>query len=132
MDFLRTNIVLDVKTKNFDLLEAVGEYCTELKLEKNIYQHYRQQIYRYCNGQLRTTGKEIVLEDLLKELPLLGRKYFYEFTQERGYNLEENFLVDRNTHYVSSLNLLAAEGGLTLNFDALLLGNCIFWESIHG
>ncbi|WP_313653951.1 nucleoid-associated protein YejK [Pantoea sp.] len=126
MDFLGAEVGLDTKAQNRGLLQAVDDYCNESALDKQERQNYRQQVYSYCNEQLQA-GEEIALEALSGELPPLGEKSFQAFTQEQGYELEESFPADRST--LRQLTKFAGSGGgLTLNFDAMLLGERIFWD----
>ncbi|WNN43051.1 MULTISPECIES: nucleoid-associated protein YejK [Winslowiella] len=126
MDFLGASVGLDTKAQNRGLLQAVDDYCAESQLDKGERQNYRQQVYSYCNEQLQA-GEEIALEDLSNELPPLGEKSFQAFTQDQGYELEESFPADRGT--LRQLTKFAGSGGgLTLNFDAMLLGERIFWD----
>ncbi|RWR02651.1 nucleoid-associated protein NdpA [[Pantoea] beijingensis] len=126
MDFLGASVGLDTKAQNRGLLQAVDDYCAESQLDKGERQNYRQQVYSYCNEQLQA-GEEIALEALSSELPPLGEKTFQAFTQEQGYELEESFPADRST--LRQLTKFAGSGGgLTLNFDAMLLGERIFWD----
>ncbi|PHP91621.1 nucleoid-associated protein YejK [Pantoea agglomerans] len=126
MDFLGAEVGLDTKAQNRGLLQAVDDYCNESQLDKQERQNYRQQVYSYCNEQLQA-GEEIALEELSSELPPLGEKTFQTFTQEQGYELEESFPADRST--LRQLTKFAGSGGgLTLNFDAMLLGERIFWD----
>ena len=127
MDFLGASVGLDTKAQNRGLLQAVDDYCSESNLDKNERQNYRQQVYSYCNEQLQS-GEEIALEDLSKELPPLGEKSFQAFTQEQGYELEEHFPADRGT-LRQLTKFTGSGGGLTLNFDAMLLGERIFWDA---
>ena len=86
----------------------------------------RQQVYSYCNEQLQA-GEEIELESLSKELAGVSEKTFQEFTAEQGYELEESFPADRST--LRQLTKFAGSGGgLTINFDAMLLGERVFWD----
>ncbi|MCU5773150.1 nucleoid-associated protein YejK [Erwiniaceae bacterium BAC15a-03b] len=126
MDFLGASVGLDTKAQNRGLLQAVDDYCAESELDKGERQNYRQQVYSYCNEQLQA-GEEIALEELSNELPPLGEKSFQAFTQDQGYELEETFPADRST--LRQLTKFAGSGGgLTLNFDAMLLGERIFWD----
>ncbi len=126
IDFLGAEVGLDTKAQNRGLLQAVDDYCNESELDKQERQNYRQQVYSYCNEQLQA-GEEIALEELSSELPPLGEKTFQAFTQEQGYELEESFPADRST--LRQLTKFAGSGGgLTLNFDAMLLGERIFWD----
>lgn len=128
MDFLAAGEGLNAKAQNRGLLQAVDDYCAEAQLDKNERQSYRQQVYSYCNGQLQS-GEEIELEALASELPPVGEKNFREFTSEQGYDLAESFPADRGT--LRQLTKLAGSGGgLTINFDALLLGERIFWDPV--
>ncbi|MEJ4044907.1 nucleoid-associated protein YejK [Erwinia sp. SLM-02] len=126
MDFLGASVGLDTKAQNRGLLQAVDDYCAEASLDKNERQNYRQQVYSYCNEQLQA-GEEIELQGLSEELAPLGEKTFQAFTTEQGYELEESFPADRST--LRQLTKFAGSGGgLTLNFDAMLLGERIFWD----
>ena len=126
MDFLGASVGLDTKAQNRGLLQAVDDYCAESSLDKAERQNYRQQVYSYCNEQLQA-GEEIAIDELARELPPLGEKNFREFTQEQGYELEESFPADRST--LRQLTKFAGSGGgLTINFDAMLLGERIFWD----
>lgn len=127
MDFLGASVGLDTKAQNRGLLQAVDDFCAESQLDKNERQNYRQQVYSYCNEQLQA-GEEIALEELSNELPPLGEKTFQTFTAEQGYELEEHFPADRGT--LRQLTKFAGSGGgVTINFDALLLGERIFWDA---
>lgn len=127
MDFLGASVGLDTKAQNRGLLQAVDDFCAESQLDKNERQNYRQQVYSYCSEQLQA-GEEIALEELSNELPSLGEKTFQAFTAEQGYELEEHFPADRGT--LRQLTKFAGSGGgVTINFDALLLGERIFWDA---
>ncbi|MDY0971907.1 nucleoid-associated protein YejK [Siccibacter turicensis] len=126
MDFLGASEGLDTKAQNRGLLQAVDDYTAEAQLDKNERQNVRQQVYSYCNEQLQA-GQEIALSELAKELPSFGEKNFQEFTADQGYELEETFPADRST--LRQLTKYAGSGGgLTINFDAMLLGERIFWD----
>lgn len=128
MDFLGARVGLDTKAQNRGLLQAVDDYCKEAGLDKNERQNYRQQVSTYCNEQLKS-GEEIELTELSNELAPLGEKTFQAFTQEQGYELEESFPADRST--LRQLTKFAGSGGgLTINFDAMLLGERIFWDPV--
>jgi nucleoid-associated protein len=126
MDFLGASAGLDAKAQNRGLLQAVDDYTAEAQLDKNERQNVRQQVYSYCSEQLQA-GEEIELSSLSQELPNFGEKNFQEFTAEQGYELEESFPADRST--LRQLTKFAGSGGgLTINFDAMLLGERIFWD----
>lgn len=128
MDFLGANGGLDTKAQNRGLLQAVDDYCAESALDKAQQQDYRQQVYSYCHEQLQD-GQEVVLKDLSKELSTLGKKSFQTFTEEQGYALEATFPADRTT--LRQLTKFSGSGaGLTLNFDATLLGERIVWDAV--
>ncbi|GAA3600606.1 MAG: nucleoid-associated protein YejK [Gibbsiella quercinecans] len=127
MDFLAAAEGLDTKAQNRGLLQAVDDYCADAQLDKNERQAVRQQVYSYCNEQLQA-GEEIALQALSKELEPHGEKDFVQFSSEQGYQLEESFPADRST--LRQLTKFAGSGGgISINFDALLLGERIFWDA---
>ncbi|TQI81323.1 nucleoid-associated protein [Serratia fonticola] len=126
MDFLAAAEGLDTKAQNRGLLQAVDDYCADAQLDKNERQSVRQQVYSYCNEQLQA-GEEIELQALSKEIAPVGEKDFLQFSSEQGYELEESFPADRGT--LRQLTKFAGSGGgISLNFDAMLLGERIFWD----
>ena len=126
MDFLGASEGLNAKAQNKGLLQAVDDFTAEAQLDKSERQTVRQQVYSYCNEQLQA-GEEIELESLSKELAGVSEVSFQEFTAEKGYELEESFPADRST--LRQLTKFAGSGGgLTINFDAMLLGERIFWD----
>ncbi|CDL81964.1 nucleoid-associated protein YejK [Xenorhabdus szentirmaii] len=128
MDFLAASEGMNAKVQNKGLLQAVDDYCESAQLDKNERQAYRQQVYGYCNEQLQA-GEEINLQELSQELPPVGEQSFQQFSQEQGYELEESFPADRGT--LRQLTKFAGSGGgLTINFDAMLMGERIFWDPI--
>jgi len=127
MDFLAASEGLDTKAQNRGLLQAVDDYCADAQLDKNERQSVRQQVYSYCNEQLQA-GEEIELQALSQELSPVGEKDFMQFSSEQGYELEESFPADRGT--LRQLTKFAGSGGgISLNFDAMLLGERIFWDA---
>ncbi|MCK6643130.1 nucleoid-associated protein YejK [Enterobacter bugandensis] len=126
MDFLGASEGLNAKAQNKGLLQAVDDFTAEAQLDKSERQTVRQQVYSYCNEQLQA-GEEIELESLSKELAGVSEVSFQEFTAEKGYELEESFPADRST--LRQLTKFAGSGGgLTINFNAMLLGERIFWD----
>lgn len=126
MDFLGASEGLNAKAQNRGLLQAVDDFTAEAQLDKAERQNVRQQVYSYCSEQLQA-GEEIELESLSKELSGVSEVSFSEFTAEKGYALEESFPADRST--LRQLTKYAGSGGgLTINFDAMLLGERIFWD----
>lgn len=114
------------ESANRGLLQAVDDFTAEAQLDKAERQNVRQQVYSYCNEQLQA-GEEIELESLSKELAGVSEVSFTEFAAEKGYELEESFPADRST--LRQLTKFAGSGGgLTINFDAMLLGERIFWD----
>ena len=126
MDFLGASEGLNAKAQNKGLLQAVDDFTAEAQLDISERQNVRQQVYSYCNEQLQA-GEEIELESLSKELAGVSEVSFQAFTAEKGYELEESFPADRST--LRQLTKFAGSGGgLTINFDAMLLGERIFWD----
>lgn len=124
MDFLAAVEGLDTKAQNRGLLQTVDDYCTEAHLDNHQRQDVRQQVHSYCKEH----GEEIALAALSATLAPVGEKTFQAFSSEQGYALEETFPADRST--LRQLTKYAGGGGgVTLNFDAQLLGERIFWDA---
>ncbi len=125
MDFLGASEGLNAKAQNKGLLRAVDDFTAEAQLDKSERQNVRQQVYSYCNEQLQA-GEEIELESLSKSWQA-SAKSASGIYRGKGYELEESFPADRST--LRQLTKFAGSGGgLTINFDAMLLGERIFWD----
>lgn len=129
MDFLGASEGLNAKAQNKGLLQAVDDFTQEAQLDKNARQSARQQVYDYCKEQL-DAGEEIELASLSESLPwAVDDKSFQAFTVEKGYELEQSFPADRST--LRQLTKFAGSGGgLTINFDAMLMDERIFWDPV--
>ncbi len=128
MDFLGASAGLDTKAQNRGLLQAVDDYCAESTLDQAGRHHCRQQVYDYCNGQ-RQAGVEIALSGLSEALPALGEQSFEAFALGQGYELEANFPADSST-LRQLTKYTGSGGGVTLSFDAKLLGERIVWDAV--
>lgn len=84
-------------------------------------------MFDYCNEQIKS-GDEVEIRELSGELPTSNDgTSFLDYTQEQGYDLEESFPGDRST--VRKLTkFVGAGGGVTINFDSMLLGERIFYD----
>ncbi|MGD8109540.1 nucleoid-associated protein YejK [Vibrio sp. TRT 17S01] len=127
LDFLQAEVGLDTKQQNQVLMQAVEDFCSDAKLEKTEVNEYKKQVFDYCNEQIKS-GEEVQVRELSGELPpSQDGTSFLDYTQEQGYELEESFPGDRST--VRKLTkFVGAGGGLTINFDSLLLGERVFYD----
>lgn len=126
MDFLGASEGLNSKAQNRELVQALNDFTAAAQLDKEERQNVRQQVYSYCNEQLQN-GEDITLTSLAQELPTTGEQTFQQFTETQGYQLADSFPADRAT--LRQLTRYAGSGGgLTINFDALLLGERVFWD----
>ncbi|MCC4236862.1 nucleoid-associated protein YejK [Vibrio anguillarum] len=127
LDFLQADVGLDTKVQNQVLMQAVQDFCTDSKLEKDEAIGYKKQVYDYCSEQIKA-GEEVHIRELSGELPTSqDGTGFFEYTQAHGYELEESFPGDRST--VRKLTkFVGAGGGLNVSFDSLLLGERIFYD----
>ncbi|EEX36817.1 nucleoid-associated protein YejK [Vibrio metschnikovii] len=127
LDFLQAEVGLDPKQQNQVLMQAVEDFCSDAKLEKEEAISYKKQVYDYCNDQIKS-GDEVQVKELSSELPASHEgTSFLEFTREHGYQLEESFPGDRAT--VRKLTkYVGAGGGLNISFDSLLMGERIFYD----
>ncbi|GAL07522.1 nucleoid-associated protein NdpA [Photobacterium aphoticum] len=128
LDFLQAEVGLDVKVQNQVLMQAVEDFCADSRLDKEEKQQYRKQVYDYCNGQLQS-GDEVTIKELAAELPESeDGTDFYQFTTKQGYELEESFPADR-TAMRKLTKFVGSGGGVTINFDSMLLGERIFYDA---
>ncbi|XAG08462.1 nucleoid-associated protein YejK [Vibrio metschnikovii] len=127
LDFLQAEVGLDPKQQNQVLMQAVEDFCSDAKLEKEEAISYKKQVYDYCNDQIKS-GDEVQVKELSSELPASHEgTSFLEFTREHGYQLEESFPGDRAT--VRKLTkYVGAGGGLNISFDSLLMGVRVFYD----
>ncbi|WP_332399868.1 nucleoid-associated protein YejK [Vibrio metschnikovii] len=127
LDFLQAEVGLDPKQQNQVLMQAVEDFCSDAKLEKEEAISYKKQVYDYCNDQIKS-GDEVQVKELSSELPASHEgTSFLEFTREHGYQLEESFPGDRAT--VRKLTkYVGAGGGLNISFDSLLMGKRVFYD----
>ncbi len=127
LDFMQANIGLDVKQQNRHLMQAVEEFCTESATEKQDQANLRSQVANYCNEQAKS-GEEVVIKELAAQLPKnAAGQDFYQYASDQGYELEASFPADKPL--VRQLTkLVGAGGGLSINFDSLLLGERIFYD----
>ncbi len=127
LDFMQAEVGLDTKEQNKVLMQAVEDFCSDSKLEKDEAISYKKQVYDYCNEQIKA-GDEVQVRELSGELPpSQDGTSFVEFTQQHGYELEESFPADRSamrklTKYVG------AGGGLNISFDSILMGERVFYD----
>lgn len=127
LDFMQAEVGMDAKQQNLVLMQAVEDYCADSRLDKEEKQQYRKQVYDYCNGQLQS-GDEVVVKELASELPPNDQGVdFYQFATEQGYELEESFPADR-TSMRKLTKFVGGGGGLSINFDSMLLGERIFYD----
>lgn len=127
LDFLQAEVGLDAKEQNKVLMQAVEDFCTDSKLEKDEAISYKKQVYDYCNEQIKS-GDEVQVKELSGELPpSQDGTSFMDFTEQHGYELEESFPGDRST--VRKLTkYVGAGGGLNISFDSLLMGERVFYD----
>ena len=127
LDFLQAEVGLDSKQQNLVLMQAVDDFCTDAQLDKQETNEYKKQVFDYCSEQLKA-NEEVEVKELSGELPQSSDgTSFMDYTQERGYELEESFPADRTT--VRKLTkYVGAGGGLSINFDSMLLGERIFYD----
>jgi len=102
-------------------MQAVEDFCSDSKLEKDEAINYKKQVYDYCNDQIKA-GEEVQVKELSGELPpAQDGTSFMDYTREHGYELEESFPGDRSTMRKLT-KYVGAGGGLNISFDSLLMG----------
>ena len=127
-DFLQADVGMNTKVQNQVLMQAVEDFCADGISDKEEKQQYRKQVYDYCNGQLQA-GEELTIKELSGELPTSeSGSTFYQFAESQGYELEESFPVDRSS-LRKLTKFVGSGGGISINFDSLLLGERIFYDA---
>lgn len=128
MDFLSAEEGLNPQLQNQTLLQAVSDYCEQGELNSSQTQAVKKQVFDYCKGQINS-GEEIALQDLSASLPTLNEQPFADFAEAQAYGLEESIPPVRNA--LKTLTKYSGSGkGVTLSFDAELLGERIVWDEL--
>lgn len=127
LDFLQVDTGFDTKQQNQVLMQAVEDFCSDSQLDKEETTSYKKQVHDYCNEQLNS-NEEIVVKELSSEVPLSeDGTSFYNYTQDKGYELEESFPADR-TAIRKLTKYVGVGGGLNISFDSTLLGERVFYD----
>lgn len=127
LDFLQAEIGLDSKQQNLVLMQAVDDFCSDAQLDKEETTSYKKQVFDYCSEQIKA-NEELEVKELSGELPAsTDGTSFLEYTNERGYELEESFPADR-TAVRKLTKFVGAGGGVSINFDSTLLGERVFYD----
>ncbi len=127
LDFLQAEVGLDTKQQNQVLVQAIEDFCSDSKLEKEEASNFKKQVASYCSEQIKS-GDEVDVQELSGELPSAeDGTSFLNYTQQHGYELEQSFPGDRAavrklTKYVG------VGGGINISFDSNLLGERIFYD----
>lgn len=128
MDFLSAEEGLNPQQQNQLLLQAVHDYCEQGELDSSQTQAVKKQVFDYCKAQINQ-GEEIGLQELSEGLPTLNQQNFADFTQTQAYELAESIPPVRNA--LKTLTKYSGSGkGVTLSFDAELLGARIIWNEL--
>ncbi|BAC96903.1 nucleoid-associated protein [Vibrio vulnificus YJ016] len=127
LDCLSACVTLNTKQQNTVLLQAVEDFCSDSKLERDEKESCKKRIFEYCRDQ-KKNGEDVQLQELSHELPRNNEGHtFFDYTQEQGYELQESFPVDTAT--VRKLTkYVGAGGGINISFDSILLGERIFYD----
>lgn len=127
LDFLQAEIGLDSKQQNLVLMQAVDDFCADAQLDREETSSYKKQVFDYCSEQIKA-NEEVEVRELSGELPASDDgTSFLDYTEQRGYELEESFPADR-TAVRKLTKYVGAGGGLSINFDSMLLGERIFYD----
>ncbi|MFW1108303.1 nucleoid-associated protein YejK [Vibrio parahaemolyticus] len=127
LDFMQAEVGLDTKQQNQVLMQAVEDFCADASLERDEANKLKKQVYVYCCDQ-KKAGEEVCIKELSGELPELSNGSFAQFTEDQGYTLEENFPVESGL-LRKLTKFVGAGGGINLAFDALLLGERVFYDA---
>lgn len=128
MDFLTAEEGLNPQQQNQTLLQAVSDYCDQGDLNNQQTQAVKKQVFNYCKDQINS-GEEIDLHALSGNLPTLNNQSFVDFAQHQEYGLEESIPPVRTA--LKTLTKYSGSGkGVTISFDAELLGERLIWDEL--
>lgn len=128
MDFLTAEEGLNPQQQNQTLLQAVSDYCDQGDLSNQQTQAVKKQVFNYCKDQINS-GEEIDLHALSGNLPTLNNQSFVDFAQHQEYGLEESIPPVRTA--LKTLTKYSGSGkGVTISFDAELLGERLIWDEL--
>lgn len=129
MDFLGAEEGLNPKVQNQLLVQAVQDYCHQEQIEPKLAQEVKQQALTYCKAQAQQ-GEDIDVTELSAEMEMLNGQSFAEFAQNEEYALEEN--IPPLTATLKKLEKFSGAGrGVTLTFNAELLGQRVIWDEAN-
>lgn len=129
MDFLSAEEGFNPQVQNQTLLQAVSDYCEQGELSAPQTREVKKQVFDYCKGQI-SQGEEIMLNELSQVIPTLNEVEFSQFTQNEDYDLEDNIPPMRST--LKALTKYSGAGkGVTINFNAELLGERVIWDELN-
>lgn len=127
-DFLGAEVGLNVKHQNQVLRQAVEDFVSDSKLDKEEALSYKKQVLDYCKDQQKH-GEEVSVKEMSGELSANDAgESFFDYTEDQGYELADSFPVDKSV-LKSLTKFTGSGGGLNINFDALILGERIFYDA---
>ncbi|MFA0125557.1 nucleoid-associated protein, partial [Vibrio sp. 10N.261.48.A2] len=71
LDFLQAEVGFDAKQQNQVLMQAVEDFCSDAKLDKEEKVSFKKSVHDYCNDQ-KKCGEEVNVKELSGELPEFG------------------------------------------------------------
>lgn len=126
MDFLCAKEGTDQKLQNNALVHAVGNYASQHDIPPEKIKEVKQELATYCKEKIKS-GEELDTRSVASHMPQEEIDGFYSFlTNEVG--LPDSFPPNQSalralTKYIGS------GGGLTISFDARLLGERIQYNA---
>ncbi|EGQ9284659.1 nucleoid-associated protein YejK [Vibrio parahaemolyticus] len=128
LDFLEAEIGLVPKEQNVILAQALNDYCSANNFTKDEAGSTKQLVKTYCDDKIKA-GEEAVITELSEEIPTgENGDTFNTFAARNGYNLEDQFPVDREI--IKKLTtFVGVGGGLRISFDALLLEERVHYDA---
>ncbi|NRA55358.1 MAG: nucleoid-associated protein YejK [Gammaproteobacteria bacterium] len=123
LDFMGCKEGFNAKEQNRKLLNAVDDYCDASELSRSEKEQYREKVFDYCKDKI-DSGEEIGIRELSKTISEGADQGFYQYTEQQGYELEEEIPGDRAT--LRQLKKFAGTGGgVSIGFEQKHLGERI-------
>lgn len=126
LDFLGCEEGVDAKAQSQAVVSVVEEYLQEQQFDKYEKDQARHDLFAYCKEKI-SLGEEANLTELAQVVAKEEAERFESFYQAQGYQLEDEFPIDKKT--VSNMVKFSGSGkGVSISFERKLLGDRVIYD----